>query len=146
MNTATILAKIQDVLQDSAFLSYVTDGNIFLGFREGISIFPCLIIEPISNKMAEESYPYEDLSLMINVTGYIQTFNKDKQLAGDANTKGVLDFENDVKKALSADYTLGLSDVVDTRLVSTAYDFEQYPVRGFSINVEVLFKQDRTTR
>ncbi len=147
MTPASIVSKIQQILQTSAYLEgYVSGSAILLGVRESITLFPCIIIEPVGNRIIGETYPNEDLVLSVNVTGYIRVFNKDKQLVGSDNTKGVLDFENDIKKTLSSDTTLGLSGVQDTKMNNTIYDFEQYPIRGFGINVEVYYRQNRLTR
>ena len=146
MLPATIVATVQDILQDSTYLGYINDGDIMLGVREGITVFPSIVIEVAGDRLLDESYPYEGRAININIIGYIQVFDKDKQLVGDANTKGVLDIENDIRKAVSADITLGLSDVYDTRLLATVQDIDQYPVRGFAVSVEVHYRQNRLTR
>jgi hypothetical protein len=143
---ASIVAAIQDVLQASSYLSYINNEDILLGIREGVTIFPCILIEPISDILTAESYPYEQRTISVNITAYVQVYDKDKQLVGDTNTKGVLDVENDIRKALSSDITLGLADVYDTRIISSIHDFEQYPTRGFAINVECHYRQNRLTR
>jgi hypothetical protein len=127
-------------------LSYVNDANILLGVREALTMFPAILIEPISDELTGESIQYENRTLRVNVTAYIQVYDKDKQIVGDTNTKGVLDVENDIRKAISSDSTLGLSDTYDCRILSSIHDFEQYPVRGFGINLEVHYRQNRTTR
>ncbi len=144
MTPASIVSAIKTLLEDSDYLSYIK--KIFLGVREGITVFPCIIIEPIGETLVNEAMPNEYLILNINITAYIQVYDKDKQIVGDTQTKGVLDIENDIKKALSSNSTLSLAEVVDTRIISSVHDFEQYPVRGFAINLEVHYKQNRTTR
>lgn len=146
MTSANIFNAIKEILQDSSDLSYIDDDNIFAGVRQGLTVFPCIVMEVVGDRLLSESYPNEDRAIGINVIGYIQVYDKDKQIAGDTDTKGVLDIENDIRKALSADVTLGLSDVLDTRLLVTTQDIETYPVRGFSINVEVHYRQNRLTR
>lgn len=146
MTPATILSTLKTILEDSADLSYINDDNIFLGVRENVTIFPCIIIEPVGDRVIEENFNYEQRIININVTAYIQVYDKDKQIVGDTNTKGVLDVENNIRKALSSDTTLGLSDVYDMRLVTTVHNFEQFPIRGFGINVEIHYRQDRITR
>ena len=146
MTPASIVAEIQDVLQASSYLSYINDDDIMLGVREGITVFPSIVIEVAGDRLLEENYPYEGRAINVNVIGYIQVFDKDKQLVGDTNTKGVLDIENDIRKAISADITLGLAGVYDTRLLATVQDIDQYPVRGFAVSIEVHYRQDRLTR
>ena len=146
MTPAAILTALQDVLQNSSYLSYINDGDIMLGVRENITTFPCILIEPINDRMLEDDYPNEQRAVDVNITGYIQVYDKDKQLVGDTNTKGVLDVDNDIRKAISADDKLGQNDIYDTRIMSIIHDFEQYPIRGFAITVEVHYKQNRLTR
>jgi len=146
MTPASIVSAIKTLLANSTYLNYINDANIFLGFRESISIFPCIIIEPLGDTLTNEAMPNEYLILNVNITAYIQVHDKDKQIVGDTQTKGVLDVENDIKKALSSNSTLGLAEVIDTKIISSVHDFEQYPVRGFAINLEVHYKQNRTTR
>ncbi len=146
MTPASIVSAIKTLLANSTYLNYINDANIFLGFRESISIFPCIIIEPLGDTLTNEAIPNEYLILNVNITAYIQVHDKDKQIVGDTQTKGVLDVENDIKKALSSNSTLGLAEVIDTKIISSVHDFEQYPVRGFAINLEVHYKQNRTTR
>lgn len=145
MTPASIISAIKDKLEDNATLSgYIK--QFLLGVRENITLFPCIIIEFVGDRLIAESYPNEQRILTANITAYVQVLNKDKQIVGDTNTKGVADVENDIRKALSSDNTLGLTDVYDSRIVSSVHDFEQYPVRGFAINFEVHYRQNRTTR
>ena len=146
MTPATIFSTIQTILKNSSDLSYIVDENILMGVRESITIFPSVLIEPIGDKIIEESFAYEERILSVNITAYVQIYDKDKQIVGDTNTKGVLDVENDIRKALSADNTLGLADTYDARIISSVHDFEQYPIRGFAINLEIHYRQSRTAR
>ena len=143
---AFIITAVQDALKNSSYLTYINDDSIFLGIRESITLFPCIVIEPSGDKLLDETYPYEGRAISINIFGYIQVYDKEKQIVGDTNTKGVLDIENDIRKALSANNTLGLDGVYDVRLIATAQDITQYPTRGFVISVEVHYRQDRLTR
>ena len=146
MTPALIIAKIQDILQDSADLSYIKDGSIFLGVRENVTIFPCIILEAAGDRLLDETFAFEGRALSINIISYIQVYDKDKQLTGDTDTKGVLDIENDIRKAISADITLGLSGVYDSRLLTTIQEIDHYPIRGFAINCEIHYRQERLTR
>jgi hypothetical protein len=146
MTPASILSAIQSILKNSSDLKYVADDSIMLGVRENVAIFPAILIEPTTDKVITSDFAFEQRLLTVNVTAYVQVYDKDHQLVGDANTKGVLDVENDIRKALSSDTTLGLQGVYDAQLLFSVHDFEQYPIRGFAINMEVHYKQDRLTR
>jgi hypothetical protein len=142
---ANILSQLQTQLKNSSDLSYVDDNNIFLGAREGISQFPCIVLEPLNIGEVDHAYPKQRLTMTVAVVGFISITNKDKQIVGDATEKGVMDFENDVKKAICSDITLG-GYAIDIALTMTAYEFVEYPTRSFSINCEILFEQVSSTR
>jgi hypothetical protein len=145
MTPASIISKIKTTLEgDSTLSGYIKE--VFLGVRENITLFPCIIIEYIGDNIGTETYPYEQRVLNVNITAYVKVTNKDKQIVGDTDTKGVANVENDIRKALSSDNTLGLADVYDSRIMSSVHDFEQYPIRGFAINFEVHYRQNRLTR
>lgn len=143
---SNIVKKILEILRTSAYLSYVKDENIFLGVRENIVNFPCIIIEPVSNKIIDENLVNEKKILTLNIVGYLQVYDKEKQIAGDGEHKGILDLENDILKALCADTTLGLTGVYDLRIPSSLHNFEQYPIRGVALDIEVEYNQNRKTR
>lgn len=142
---AEILFQLQTQLKNSSYLDYVDDNNIFLGARENITQFPCIVLEPLNIAEVDHVYPKQRLTLTVAVVGFISITNKDKQIVGDATERGVMDFENDVKKAICSDITLG-GYSIDVDLTMTAYEFVEYPVRSFSINVSILFEQDSKTR
>ena len=146
MTPASIVTALQNILKNSSYLSYIDDGSIFLGVREGVTNFPCMVIEVVGDRLLDETNPYEGRALGINILLYIQVYDKEKQIVGDTNTKGVLDIENDIRKAISADIKLGLADIYDTRILSTVQDIIQFPIRGFAVNLEVHYRQDRLTR
>jgi hypothetical protein len=146
MTPALIVTAISNILKNSSDLSYIDDNNILLGYRTNIVVFPCLLIEPIGDRIIAESYPNEQRILSLNITGYVQVFDKDKQIVGDTTTKGVVDIDNDIRKVISADITLGLEGVYDTQIVSIVHDFEQFPVRGFGMSIDIHYKQNRLTR
>jgi hypothetical protein len=147
MTPASILTALKSILESSQYLTgYVPSGNVFLGVREGITIFPCLVVEPVGDRLLDENFANEGRALGINIYFYTQVYDKEKQIVGDTNTKGVLDIENDIRKAISADITLGLAEVYDTRILSSVQDINQFPIRGFVINIEVHYKQNRLTR
>jgi hypothetical protein len=140
-----ILTQIKTQLQNSADLSYVNDYNILLGVRDNMVQYPCIIIEPLGLLELDYVYPKQKLHFKIAVVGFIKVTNIDKQIVGDSTDKGILDLENHVKKALSSDITLG-GYAHKLEIKETAYEFVEYPVRSFSISVDVMFEQIATTR
>lgn len=140
MIPATIIDTVQDILQASSDLSEIADGNIFQGVRENVTIFPCIVIESVGDRLLDETYPYEGRALGVNIIFFIKVFNKDNQLDEEWR------IANNIRKAISADITLGLAGVYDTRLLSDVSDVIQYPVRGHAVNIEVHYRQDRLTR
>jgi hypothetical protein len=142
---AEILTQLQTQLQGSADLSYVTDTNVFLGVRENITQFPCIVIEPLGMTELDYVYSKQKLHFRISVVGFIHVTNKDKQIVGDTTDVGILDLENDVKKAISSDITLG-GYAIKTEIQETAYEFVEFPIRSFSINLDVMFEQTAATR
>jgi hypothetical protein len=146
-NTATILGKVQTQLRNSSYLSYVDNNFIFLGVRDNITNFPCIVIEPDSNDESDLIYGKQSMVFRVIVTAHIQVFDKDKQLQGDTVNKGILDLENDIKKAISADRTLGITgSYVFARITATTYEFVEYPIRSVAILLEIEFRQNTTTR
>jgi len=80
------------------------------------------------------------------VLAYIQAHDKEKQIVGNTTVRGILDVENDIKKAISADTTLG-ANVIKSRIVNTVYgELEDYPVRSLAIEVDIWFRQRLSTR
>lgn len=140
-----ILTAIQTILKNSTDLSYVNNDNIFLGVRESISMFPSIVLEVTKDRVVQQVYPYEKIIMSVLVAGFINVFEKDLQLVGNTTVKGVLDFKNDVKKALSSDHTLA-GYAIDSNMVDSIDRFEEYPIRSFHINFEVYYEQDRILR
>jgi len=140
-----IINQLLTQLQDSSALSYVQDANILKGARESITLFPCIVLEPI--RITEKDYVYEKQRLVMNiaVVGFTKVLNKDDQITGSGDDRGIMTLENDVKKAISSDITLG-GYAIDTNIKETVYELIEYPIRGFSINIEVLFEQDAVNR
>jgi hypothetical protein len=141
-----ILSALIAQLKASTDLSFIDDNNFFLGVRDNITQYPCLILEPLETSEGEYVYPKQRLTLRIAIFGFIEVQDDvDKQIVGDATNRGILDVENLVKKAISSDIKLG-GYALDTTMKSTLYEYADYPVRGFTINVDVLFEQASTVR
>lgn len=116
-----------------------------MGVRESITQFPCIVIEPSGMSEMDYVYPKQKLHFKITVVGFIHVTNKDKQIVGDTTDRGILDLENDVKKAISSDITLG-GYAHKVAIQDTAYDFVEFPIRSFSISLDVMFEQTAATR
>lgn len=146
MNIPEILTALQTQLQNSTSLSSVDDTNIFLGKRSNIINYPVIVIEPGLSQKVKDEYPYEIWTSKINIAGGIKHFDESKQIVGNSNIDGIMDFENDIRKALSEDHTLGGKCINLSILESYPDDGSDYPIRGFLIVIEILFRQNRTTR
>lgn len=140
-----ILTQIKTQLQNSSDLSYVNNYEILLGVRSNMVNYPCIIIEPLGLLELDYVYLKQKLHFKIAVVGFIKVTNVDKQIVGDTTDKGILDLENDVKKALSSDITLG-GYAIKLEIKETAYDFVEFPVRSFSLSIDVMFEQTSTVR
>lgn len=144
---AQILTAIQDHLKNSAHLSYINDDCIFLGARESMPQFPCIVIEPLpnSNEITNDMNTYVDIRYFVAVIAYNKVMEPNKQIVGDDYVKGIADIENDLKKAISLDGTLG-GVAIDTIIHTSDLDFQEWPVRSVALEVEIFFRQNRTTR
>lgn len=141
---AEILDAVGDALQNDATLAgYVK--NFFIGKRAQIVLFPVIAVQQISLSEKDLTFGTQDLRMSAGVYALIKVDNKDLQSVGDGTTKGILDVENDIKKALSADRTLG-GKAIFTRISTTTYDESEYPVKGLAIELEIQFRQGTTTR
>jgi hypothetical protein len=146
MNAETILTNLKTQLQNSSSLSYVTDGNIFLGRRESMTIYPAIIIVPFEEPESDHAYPMERITLSLGIIGLLKVQNPDKHIIGDATTKGIMDFKKDILKALDGDRTLSGS-AIHMMIRNKVYDtIENFPMIGVTINVDILFEQLQGTR
>lgn len=147
MTPNAILGALIAQLRASTDLSFVQDSDIMEGAREGNLNFPCLMIESIGDSVVEYNYPYEKIVHRFAVVGLVSRYDKNHQLTDDGNNKGVLTFKNLVKKAITSNATFSnLADVYDVKCPSSEEDNTQFPIRGFNMVVEVLYRQDRSTR
>lgn len=133
-------------LKSSSALNFVNDANIFEGVREGIINFPCIVIESDGDMVADYAYPHEKIIQKYRIGGFVNRYNKDHQLTDDDSLKGLLTLKNAIKLAITSNATLGLEDVYDTKCPASADDNTNYPIRGFTLMVEVLYRQNRATR
>jgi hypothetical protein len=126
-------------LKNSADLNYVNDYEIFLGVRNSMTNYPCIVVEPLNSIEMNYVYPKQKLHQKYAVVGFIHQPNADKSI------EDMRKLENDVKKALSSDITLG-GYAHKLEIKETAYDFVEFPVRSFSLSIDVMFEQTSTVR
>lgn len=142
-----ILNQIVTQLQADTDLSYVPDGLIFKGYREGVTTFPCIFVEPIASTEDDYVYPVERLRMRFEIYGLVSVNNVDLQWTGDGgSTKGVMDVENSIKLAIDADRTLG-GNAIHTDIIGSEYrSTEAYPIKFVVVSIEVLFSQTLNVR
>ena len=84
-------------------------------------------------------YGRQRLTFQVAVIGITQQHDKDLQL------EDLLELENNIKKAISEDITIG-GIVIDTNIKETRYEIIEYPTRTCNIIVDILFQQESLTR
>ena len=137
-----IKAKLVAAQVSGQLLDYVGAGSIFAGIRANIpsGAFPCILLEPDSVDESNHSSPNRILmTSRINITCAIEHMDTDKQITGDATTRGIMDLAADIKNVLGADPKLGIAGdgVLRIRFPSTRYFVENYPIREAVITAEV---------
>ncbi len=143
---SAVIAALHAQLKASSDLSYVPNHHIYLGVTERITNFPCLVVEYRGSEEVENQYGKLEMRSYIAVFGFIKNDVKDLGIVGDANHRGIADFETDIKKAIFADVTLG-GVAYYTRVVDrTDADFSEFPVRSVGIIFEVQYDQVASTR
>lgn len=144
---AQVLTALQNQLKNSAALSGVNDAMILLGIRDSYNQFPAIVIEPIpqAEEISNDTNVKVDIRYPVAVIGYSKVMEPDKQIVGDANSIGLADLENNIKKAISEDHTLGGVAIMAT-IKTSEPDLIEWPTRSISIEVEILFRQDRAAR
>lgn len=145
MKLATIMTALMTQLKAATSLSFIDDLMIMNGYRESVVNYPCLFLEPLGNKEEDFAYPKERCTFRVALMGYLHVNDKDKQIVGDSTTRGIIDFENDIKLAIDTDRTIG-GTCIHADIVESTYEFEKYPVRGVTVVVDILFEQVKGTR
>jgi len=139
-----ILSAVGSLLENDATLSgYVK--NFFIGKRVQQVTFPAIAVQQISITETNLTFGTQELIMTIGVHGALQVNNKDIQIVGDGTTKGILDLENDIKKALSSDRFLSGKAVMMSILNSNYHDGE-YPIKEVTIELEIQFRQNTFSR
>ncbi|GEM_PF-1503084 len=151
-----VLNQVKTTLDADATLAVSTKAyiqRIDLGLRRGIARadFPCIQIEPAMLTEAAVAYPNLDCHLLVHIIAYTQVFDIPTLLKGDANYKGVLDLEQDIKKALGALFpTLGLTGLIEFTFPRTEFTISdnvaEFPVRGVIIDMDCHYRTTLDTR
>jgi len=141
--TTVLNALKTQLTNDATLAAYVK--NIFLGVRKAVPSFPFIVIEPQELLEADDVYGRQDLRFRVQVVGFIECLDPEKQIVGDATNKGIIDLMLDVKKAISADRTVGGS-AIHAYIQSERFEYAEYPVRSVVLTVELFFRQASVAR
>lgn len=146
MDAKTLYNEVKSILENDATLKgYVKD--VYAGVRKSIpdAGFPCIILEPKRRVESNVVYDTQDNVLELSILAYTFVRDEELQIVGDSNYKGILDFENDILKALCAYPTLS-GKCTQFLFTNSAYDVESYPIRGVIIDLQINYRQDFTAR
>lgn len=146
VSTEDIWNEVKAILKNDAVLStYMT--KVYEGVRDAVpdSAAPYIIMEPVRNSEETSTFPLVNPTLTITIAGVIMTYDKDAQIIGNSQYKGILDVEKDIKVALAQSYNLN-GKCEYFKLPDTSYGFRQYPLRGVEINMAIYYRQDFSVR
>jgi len=139
--------KIKTILEEDIELKkYIK--IVYSGTRDNIPVnnFPCIILEPTNAPEEAVTMPHKtEINFTATIFSYIKIFDVDKQIVGDATTKGILDLNFDIKKALGAHIDLD-GECLYFSFPDTRFDFSSYPFRGVEIDMKITLRQDFVTR
>ena len=147
MKLEDIWNKVKTILEEDTVLSpYIK--IVYSGTRDDIPVnmFPCIILEPTNAPEEAVTMPHNtEINFTLTIFGYIKIFDVDKQIVGDATTKGILDLNFDIKKALGAHIDLN-GECLYFSFPDTRFDFSSYPFRGVEIDMKITLRQSFVTR
>jgi len=108
MKLETIFNKVKSILEaDDVLKVYIK--KVYSGTRSDVptSNFPCIFLEPTNAPERGGTLPYGiEIGFGMTIFAYIKVMDIDKQIVGDDTTKGILDVDYDIKKALGANVDL----------------------------------------
>jgi hypothetical protein len=142
---ATILTAIETALKADVDLYAFIGDRVFIGTRSNIVDYPCIIIERTGQIESDDTYPTQKITMTVALMCCLRSFNKDTPLVGSATETGTMEFENMVKKAIDADRYLSGS-AVWVRITNTVDSTDLFPVRVFTLEIEVDYRQTAGTR
>ena len=147
MKLEDIWNKVKTILEvDPVLSTYIK--IVYSGTRENIPVnnFPCIILEPTNAPEEAITMPHKtEINFTVTIWAYVKIFDVDKQIVGDATTKGVLDVNFDIKKALGAHIDLD-GECLYFSFPNTRFDFDSYPFRGVGIDMKITLRQSFVTR
>lgn len=147
MKLENIWNKIKTILEEDAVLSpYIK--IVYSGTRENIPVnnFPCIILEPKGAPEEPVTMPHNtEINFTVTIWGYIKIYDVEKQIVGEDTTKGILDLNLDIKKALGAYDDLD-GECLYYSFPDTRFDFDSYPFRGVGIDMKITLRQNFVTR
>lgn len=144
MIASSVYNQLVTTLQNDETLSgYIK--NVFKSYRYNVEpdSMPCIFVDIASNNdVQQEIHNYKKLWLGLKIIAYTYNITQpDKAVVGDADYKGVLDIENDIRACLEASYQLGCR-AIDIKFEPTVfYDFKEFPYRGFEIPIKILYQE-----
>jgi len=142
-----IWKKIKAILEEKdGVLSYIK--IVYSGTRENIPVnmFPCIILEPVSAPEEAITMPSNmEVNFTITIWAYVKIYDVDKQIIGDTTTKGILDINFDIKKALGAHDDLD-GECLYFEFPDTRFDFDSYPFRRVGVDMKITLRQNFVTR
>jgi len=151
--TKTILNQLKTTLSADPTLSaagYIQ--KVELGLRAMIpeQDFPLIMIEPDAINENAQAFPQIDGHFIVLIAAYTRVFDVETQMVGDANYKGVLDLEKDIKLALGLQYPTLNGTVLEFTFPKTEFvvrqDMAKFPVRGVLIQVDLHYRTRLDTR
>jgi len=147
MKLETIFNKVKSILENDIELKkYIK--KVYAGTRSDVptSNFPCIFLEPTDAPEKDVTMPHGiEIEFGMTIFAYIKVMDIDKQIVGDDATKGILDVNYDIKKALGAYVDLDDTCLTYT-LPNTRFTFENYPFRGVEVDLKITLRQDFITR
>ncbi len=138
-----IISALKAQLEASSFLSYVR--QVYYERRESVALFPCIMIDVVSDEEEDMTFPLQNNYLTVELVAYIEVQNRDKSLVGDANTRSKLEFEKDIKKAVSADPTIG-AYAIHAEITRTDFDNTNAPTYMLRMEIRINYSQNSITR
>ena len=147
MKLESIFNKVKSILEEDIELKkYIK--VVYAGTRDNIptNMFPVIILEPTNAPEESVTMPNgTEINFTVTIWAYVKIFDVDKQIVGDATTKGVLDVNFDIKKALGAHIDLD-EECLYFSFPDTRFDFSSYPFRGVEIDMKITLRQSFVTR
>jgi hypothetical protein len=139
--TSGIIILIKDKLEGSdVFANYKPKPKIYVSPRDQVSNIYSVQIIPISTEEQLNTYPYLDLTDTIGIYGMIKT-TQEIATIGNENKAGIVDFANDIKKALDANHRILGENVKFIDFQSVDYIYDNYPDIICQITTRVKYRQ-----